>query len=307
MPRPAIKKSSTEAPTSKSTVSAEDQAKATGATTQEEVDFASLMNQYYLIKGRLMPIKVAVEDYSFEEQEFADLFNSPNVKAMLKERQVVVRSKLVESLNPEGVPVLSEEDSKDWKLKGLSPQQLIVANAMLDLVDTKSEKKRLQDLNVSTRTWDTWMSDPVFNAYMRDRAEAMLANSQHLAHVALLDKVRGGDLKAIEYMNELNDRYIKKPPPAAQSSVTVNNNNFDTKTIVGKVIEIITDEVEDTQTAMRIGDRLRLLMGAQIINGEFVEAEEPIVIPEIREPRKLSSSIEKRLGNDVEDEGTDDD
>ena len=288
----------TEAPTSKSTKSAEEQASDTGNSTVEEVDFASLMHQYYLIKGKLMPIKVAVEDYGFEEEEFRGLYESPNVKKMLEEREVTVRSKLVKNLNPEGVPVLSEEESKDWKLKGLTPMQLIVANAMLDLVDSKSEKKRLQDLNVSTQTWDTWMSDPVFNAYMRDRAESMLANSQHLAHIALLDKVRAGDLKAIEYMNEINDRYVKKPPPSANTSLTVNNNNFDIKTIVGKVIEIITDEVDDVQTAMRVGDRLKLLMSAQVINGEFVEAEEPIVVPNIREPRKLSSSIETRLGHE---------
>ena len=311
-PRPNSPKSpkspkspSTEAPTSGVTKSAEESAKGDGNTSREELDFASLMHQYYLIHGKLMPIKTAIEEYNFTENEFATLYNSPTVRIMLKERDVIFRSTLVEELNPEGVKNLTEEEKKDWRLKGLTPTQLIVANSMLDLVDSKSEKKRLQDLNVSTKQWDAWMSDPVFSSYMRDRAESMLGNSQHIAHLALLDRVRSGDLVAIKYANEMTGRFIQNPqqPPSTSTSnnVVINNGSADIKGILGRVIEIIIDEVDDPQIAARIGDKLRGLMGAQTIAGQLVREEEPIVVPEIMPPAELTATLQKRLdGPDAE-------
>lgn len=301
---------STEAPTSGVTEAALAKQTSGKGLSQTQMEFVTLQCQFFGINGRLMNIEEAVAEYWFEEAEFTKLITNKKVLAAIEERGATARSVKhlsVEPLTDEtgevdasdpgavGDNVKSAlEQQHSWKDSVLTPLQLIVANAMLDLVDTRSQKKKLQDLGVSTSKYNMWLKDPVFQGYLRDRAEAMLGENQHEAHLALLDKVRMGDMKAISYYNELTGRYTQSTQAQTGTNVVL-----DFKNLMIRVLEIINDEV-DGPTAIIISERLKGLIGATSTAGALIQASatldsEPIAVPHIAEVRQLTPRLQQLM------------
>lgn len=283
----------TEAPTSEATVDAlaAELALPAGLST-EDLDFISLMDQFWAINGRLMTEEESVERYLFEEGEFAGLIGKESVRNALEQRGISGKA-----LAKHSPPVGNQKvPGPSWVDSALTPHQLLVANAMLDLVDTRSEKKKLQDLKVSTKTYAKWLADPVFYNYMRERAEALLGTTQHEAHLALIDKVKAGDLGAIKYFNEITGRFISQ---SGQFGTTVNvglgGNKSESRQILIEVLEIIQDEVTDPETAVRIADRFKMLINRDQVARQLVGEPEPIVIPKVKENRELTPRLQELM------------
>lgn len=127
----------------------------------------------------------------------------------------------------------------------LTEQQLTAANTMLDLTDNRSRKKKLADLKIPTQLWESWLADPAFQNYLRDRSERIIGSNQHEAHLALLDRVRAGDMSAIKYFNELNGRFVQS-----------RGDTVDLPGLIFRVIEIIQKRVSNNEEVMAIADDL---------------------------------------------------
>ena len=127
----------------------------------------------------------------------------------------------------------------------LTEEQLVTANTMLDLRDNRSQTKKLRELGVSTAKWEGWLRDPAFQSYLRTRAEAMLPDNMHESHLALLDRVRSGDVNAIKYFNEITGRYN----PNAHDKADVN-------AVLMMVLEVIQRHVTDPKQLVGISDDL---------------------------------------------------
>lgn len=286
---------------------------------EEQRDFVSLMTQYYGIYGSVMSPAQATDEYLFTSDEFLGLISNEYVQSALVERGVVIPSSYLATLkqltegSPESLPVTKPrrvgkatsnpeppEAPKDkWQDKTLTPIQLMVANAMLDLVDTRSQKKKLQDMGVSTAQYQMWLKSPVFSDYLKLRAEAMLGENQHEAHLALIDKVRMGDMKAIAYYNEMTGRYT------TQSSSTPGTSQVtDFKNLLIKILEIINDEIQEPAAAMRIAEKFKTLMTMNRMADELVGnvAAETFDAPEVMENRELSPRLKQLMdsGNGYE-------
>lgn len=100
----------------------------------------------------------------------------------------------------------------------LTEEQLVAANLMLDLRDNRSQRKKLNEIGITTAKWEAWLRDPAFQSYIRTRAENLLPDNLHESHLALLDRVRSGDMVAIKYFNEITGRYV----PNANDKADVN-------------------------------------------------------------------------------------
>ncbi len=220
--------------------------------TELESSFVTLMVQHYMLNTSLPTVEAAEEDYGFTAEEFTSL---------------LAKHHIIEALEQFGVNLGGYKRLEDgtvrptWQHKSLSALQLLTANQLLDLQDTRSHRKKLQELGVHTRTYNAWLRDPVFSSYLRDRAEAMLGDRQHDVHLALIDQATSGNIKAIEYFNELVGRYIKQP----ERVLTQSANNFDATAFIVRVIEVLTDEISDPQEAQRIAERLREIASQQSI------------------------------------------
>lgn len=254
--------------------------------TEAELQFITFMHQNYELNGSILGMEACHELIGIPEDEYIELMSDERITSALDERGVVIKL---------GTPVGSSSkgnviELKDWQkqvaLQTLTPVQLIVANTMLDLIDTRSQKKKLQDLGISTTTYNAWLKDPAFQGYLRERAENMLGDNQHEAHLALLDKVRMGDLKAIELYYEFQGIYTR----ASASQVNANQVAVDVQNLLVRIIEIINDEVDDPQVAANIADRFKDLMVARTIAGEVVRQE--IVQPEVAKPRVITEELQ---------------
>jgi hypothetical protein len=279
----------TEAPTNQGTHDALDKkvAAQTEGLSQHELDFVMMCQMYYDIYGVLIPNEVAVKRYGISSDQYENTLLLEPVQKTLIANNIIADPDLA----AESASLLARGDV-------LSPRELIVANTMLDLLDTRSDKKKLQDLGMSTQEFQRLMRKPAFHKYCSEKAESLLQVGQHEVALALMDKVRQGDLKAISYYNEYMGRFT--PNPKSTTVVTGSQSTSDMQYIVTRLIEIIIDEVEDAATAARIGDRVKMLIGAsrtanEIIASQEQEIHKPEVAP-MRPPSDVIKAIQARAG-----------
>ena len=132
----------------------------------------------------------------------------------------------------------------------LLPEQLAAANVILDFSDTRSQKKKLEELGVTTQRYAGWLKQERFQRYMRQRAEALLGETQHEAHTSLLRNVQRGDLNSIKLYYEMTGRW---------SSKTVGDLNVEF--ILVKVVEAVQKYVKDPVAIQQIAAELGALVG----------------------------------------------
>lgn len=139
---------------------------------------------------------------------------------------------------------------KSFKARGIiwppaedtfTPTQMHAAAAMLDMVDRRSDEKKLRDLGVTTRQWATWLQDDQFAEYLRDRSEKMLEHSVHEAHKGLLKGVRNGNVASVKALYEITGRY--RPDEEQQ---------IDVRRVLHTFIEVIQKYVKDPITLQSI-------------------------------------------------------
>jgi len=267
----------TTAPTNEATKENADKTKGLSAAQSE---FVTIIDYEWHLRGTLDPEKLK-DDYGYEDIEWNVLSNDPSVHQALQERGVTVRAIAPDS-----------ETAKALGRSKLTPIQLIVANSMLDLIDTRPPKKKLADLNVTPYQYQSWMKDPEFANYMHERSEGLLHDVSHEVMLALIDKAMSGDMKAVSYYHEITGRFIQQ----TSASVGGGGSQHDLQNMIVRIIEIIVDEVDDPDTAVRISERLKgLVMGHQIA----AAVAEPIIAPEIAEARVLSAKGQAMMDRGV--------
>ena len=197
-----------------------------------EHEFLNYIEQEYLVHGGIPTAQVCVERSIATQQFYTRCFKKADFRHALAVRGIALRG-------------LDGPDAGR-----LSLEQLTVANAMLDLRDNRSQKKKLTEYGIATGKWEAWLRDPVFQNYLRTRSEALLGDSLHESHLALVDRVRSGDLGAIKYFNEITGRYV---PNATEKA--------DVASIIGLVVEVIQRHVQDQATLKLLADDIMLIAG----------------------------------------------
>lgn len=228
----------------------------------------SFIEQHFNLTGQILSAEKAYEEFGIPHTHYNSVLNDTACREALIEKGVI----------------FERFEKDDWTSKSLTPTQLAVANTLLDLTDRRSEKKKLQDLEVHTQTYQSWLKDPVFKEYIATRARQMIGDNEHQVDLALLDRIQAGDIKAITYYNEMTGRFVP------QRAFTTRTDQVDVQNILVKIIEIITEEVSSKDDAMRISNRLRALVTARNVAGALLSDEsEPIQIPEVIKVRELDA------------------
>lgn len=198
--------------------------------SREEIRLLDLIERDYLLTRTIPSQEVCFENYRIPRADYTRALKKPEFREALAERGVEIKEAV-----PVGTP-------------GLTPKQLAVINVMLDTLDNRSEKKKLADFKVSTQQWQAWLRDPAVQHYLRERTEGALDDNQFNAHLALIDRVREGDLGSIKYFNELTGRYISGGDKA-----------IDAQFIVTRVLEIVIKYVDDPVKLEAMSEELMAL------------------------------------------------
>lgn len=236
---------------------------------QNEYRILTYCEQFFLQYGRL-PNTGDIVEAGYSKQAFHVCLKLPQFQLGLEQRGIVPYA----LLNSNGkIP------------EGLTSEQLVAANTMLDLIDNRSQKKKLQDLEITSQTWNAWLRNPRFNAYLRARSEALLKDSIHDSHLALVDRVKSGDINAIKYMNEITGRFV----PAQTKGVDLHE-------VLFKVLEIIQQCVTDPNVQALIAGKLMEIAEPHVarLDGQ------PVIAKEFKEIAGVDTSPNFEVNESVE-------
>lgn len=266
--------SKTEAPTNAGTFEAVDAVVNDKRLTEKEHDFVSLVDMHWGMYGELLTSARAAKDYQVSQSRFVKYMANPNVRRALEER---------------GVSFRGLDYGDKWRSNALTPLQLLAAKSLLDISDTRSDKKKLQDLGVETKTYNAWRRDPLFTEYLERTATELMHGSQHEAMIALMDGVRSGNPRMVQLYLEFTGKYVPKMQHQGP--------DINVPALMTRVLEIVMDYVKDPQDRAALADRLIGLGTANSITVGMTQ--EPIAIPEIMPARELSPDLKDMLDHGV--------
>lgn len=275
------------APTNEHTVK---MATKTQGLSQDQIDFVTIIHYEYSLQRQIPTADFLLEEYGYEQAELETYFTDKSCVAALEERGITINAK---QLAPVGIELRLEAAKASKHAPKLTPLQLVVANMLLDLSDNRSESKKLKDCGVTTSKFNMWLKDPEFAGYLKDRAEGMLGETHHEALLALMDKVRAGDTKALSMYFEMTGRFVSQTSSNAGAT-----SSHDLQGIIIRIIEIILDEVDDPAVAVRISERLKsLATGAQVAG--VLSTPDPVVVPEIAAARTITPEVQDLMNKGV--------
>jgi hypothetical protein len=195
--------------------------------THDELRFMDFCEQHYLQNG-LLPSKERVHQATGITPAQYDKFSK---NERLREELTEVRGIRINTSNG-----------------ALSPEQVVAINVLMNVSDTRSERKKLSDMKISVAKWNAWKSDPVVQEYMRDRAENLLTGAIPDAHMALIGSARRGQVDALKLLYGMTGRYSDK-----------GGDGIDPNLLIRKVIEVIQRHVTDPVALANIADDLVLI------------------------------------------------
>ena len=150
---------------------------------------------------------------------------------------------------------------KSFKVRGIiypaaedvfTPEQMHAAAVMTDMVDRRSDEKKLRDLGITTRQWSTWLQDDSFANYLRDRSEKLLEHSVFEAHKGLMKGVRNGNVASVKTLYEITGRH--RPDQEQQ---------IDIRRVLHTFIEVIQKFVKDPVILHKIAMELSQVASAE--------------------------------------------
>ncbi len=195
------------------------------ALSDDEYEFLQFLEQYWF-EYNLIPSADRAVELGIPTPLYTNCFKSSEFRKECLERGISLK----------GLASVGDGTKAEWQNYMLTEEQIMVANTLLDQVDSRSEKKKLADMGVSTAKYQGFLKDPGYQNYIRARAENALGEHQHVAHYALIDRVKAGDISAIKYFNELTGRYVQ----ASDSK------GLDVTMVLMRVLEIIQRHVRDS-------------------------------------------------------------
>lgn len=162
---------------------------------------------------------------------------------------------------------IASMDSRGINLEDhtITPKQMAAAAVMLNLVDRRSDEKKLRDIGVTTEEFSTWMQNTVFAKYMADRSEQLIANSVHEAHVGLMRGVRQGNTASIKLYYEMTGRYNPNE-----------ENNVNIRILIGRVLEAIQLHVREPDTLNKLAislSQIAMEAGSPVAKSPLISGE----------------------------------
>jgi hypothetical protein len=223
--------------------------------TKEQMQFVTYIEQYFWRKGKIPSIQEIEQDgitlhevewfqntYANELWWKALLARGAVTEEMVEEYQDTYEITLNDDANVEGCR------APRFGNHVLTPQQQMVANNMIDVLDRRSRIKKLTEAGVSTSEFNSWLKLPAYQKYCLDRTENLLYENQHIAHLSLIDRVTQGDMGAIKYFNSMTGRFREKSAAGVEINV---QNNYGTDTL-SAIVEIIQLHVKDPEVLQAI-------------------------------------------------------
>jgi hypothetical protein len=158
--------------------------------------------------------------------------------------EITLTEEFAKAITSRGIPWNTNE------FTGISAaQQYAIAILTNPANQHKKLSTKLQAAGVTYAQYRAWLKQPTFSKYLNDLTEGMLNDHIPDLHTKLMEKALDGDLKAIQYVYELNGRH----DPNKQQIQDLNR-------VVEMLIEVVSRNVTDPTTLTRIANEMQLVM-----------------------------------------------
>jgi len=185
---------------------------------------------------KLLLQKYEIDYHTATAEELLRLPPAPHVPPLINGNMEPTFSASMRGLGPNPDPI----DELHPKYP-LSAEQLAAVNVLLDFNDSRSQAAKLRSLGIPTVKYNNWLRNPHFQEYIRFRAEYLLNNTGHEAHVALMRNIQRGNQRSIEYYNEMIGRY--NPRIQEDRNITL---------ILVRLVEVIQRHIKDPEVLRAI-------------------------------------------------------
>lgn len=237
--------------------------------TEQDNRFLNFIEQVWYTNGSL-PSREKIKEFGFHDEFWNKLRTND-----LYRKQLVARGIRRDILDA------YKDGERDRHL--LTEEQLTAANVWLDLRDNRSQRKKLEELGIPTAIWESWLQDPAFQNYLSTRAERMLGYNIHEANLALMAKVRSGDVNAIKFYYELSGHYLTPHQKKAVAETKLvekqlNATDFDVRALLTRIVEAIQKYVDNPAVQQAIADDIMAFVRASV--SEPLNPTVPLAIPQ---------------------------
>jgi hypothetical protein len=134
---------------------------------------------------------------------------------------------------------------RDTDTSGLSGEQMRALAVLVDTSKSLSLERKLKNAGISWYQWQMWMHSPLFRAHHDRLAQKAFESATSQIDLQVASGALDGKLDFIKYYHELTGR--NSPDRRAHQDVQM---------ILNSVVEIITRNVQDSDTLARISAEL---------------------------------------------------
>ncbi len=130
-----------------------------------------------------------------------------------------------------------------------STEQVSAAFVFLNVADTRRLDVKLAEIGVTPTEFAGWQKNRRYARFLREQTEAHFDDAMAYAHMALMQKVMQGDMKAITLFYQISDRYTGPQ----------NNEQQNVGLLMTKLLEVIQRNVEDPVILEKMGNELQAI------------------------------------------------
>ena len=181
-----------------------------------QYELLTLIEQEYSLTGEFVSKEAAVASLSFNGRPFSQanyvaFLSNTAFQAALTNRGIRIPG-AVDALGSQKqlAHTISVNGKEVAVTAVVTAEQMSAVATIMDRHDTRSDKKKLQDLGIPTQKWQTWQRDAAFSAYYRNRAESLFGDMLIDAPRALQQNIARGDLGSIKLVYEMTGRWSDK-------------------------------------------------------------------------------------------------
>jgi len=207
--------------------------------TANEVRILNYVEQVFWETGLCPSPERIAEDLNTSQRSINVAFSNETFRTQLAAR----------GIDPEGLVTVGKCIKET---KALSAKQIVTANLMLNLHDKRSEREKLQKLEVSSQQYHAWLRQPAFVEFLRKRGEALFSSSDFHAYKSLVNNVKAGDNKSLELFFRMRGIY--------NPTVDININ---VQSVLVQVVEIVARHVKDPTILNAIANEIDSVIEAE--------------------------------------------
>jgi hypothetical protein len=201
-------------------------------TSEQITAMIYVEQQYYSTKGQIPTFEAIAAATGFPVAKIARWFQDDEWHRIAAQRGMDLRP-------PEQAGVLT-------------PEQLTLANMLVNVSDRRSVREKLKEAEVKPATYTGWLQQPAFQGYLRARAEELFKASDATAYLAHIKAIEGGDMKAVELFYEMRGIHTR---------IRATDNKVSNEVIIRRVVEVVARHVTDDQMDAILTDLENMLTG----------------------------------------------